>query len=83
LCFTKLFPLPSTLKGFTKRELCNKDTNYYARRQPVAQSFGPKSFEFSFGFHIVIQIQETRNFWMALGRGSIVSLGFLAIQLFE
>ncbi len=50
---------------------------------PVAQSFGPKSFEFSFGFHIVIQIQETHNFWMAFWRASIVSLGFLAIQLFE
>jgi hypothetical protein len=31
----------------------------------------------------VIQIQETHNFWMAFWRASIVSLGFLAIQLFE
>lgn len=35
---------------------------------PLAQSFGPKSFEFSFGFHIVIQILETHNFgWLLEG----------------
>jgi hypothetical protein len=59
------FSIAQHIKRFTKRELCNKDTNYMLEDNPVAQSFGPKSFEFSFGFHIVIQIQETHNFWMA------------------